>query len=482
VGALPSFAAVLAVYAVAAHLAVTRGTGTDSDYLTAGRSAGRMLVGLSAGAASASGFIMTGAVGAGYAIGLSALFMPLSWFAGDLLFWSLFPARIHRLAKRHGCETVPALLGAAVPDPARISVRAVAALCIVVFVGLYAAGQLLAAGKTLNAVSGMPQDWAILTAALIVILYCARGGLRASMWTNALQAVVMISIACGALAFAVMDCGGWGAMLERLAVAHPSLLDPLGVAGTWPLLALFAAGFAGAALGFDLSTPQLLVRVMAGRDDREAAAARWYYLGFMQLTWCAMTLFGVAARVLLPDLGDPEQALPLYALANLPPWITGLVMAGIFSAIASTLEGQFLVLSSSVAVDIAPALRARLPGRQLDAAATAAVGLVLGVLTMGVAATVFDLIIFAANALSAAFAPVMLILLTGSRATPASLKWAMTVGVLVAVAWRWAGWDRMLLEALPGIVAGLAAHRIVLLAGARGMLRRRDAADSAAVD
>lgn len=462
--ALFSFAVVLIAYAVIAEFALARGTGSEHDYLLGGRASNRVLVGLSAGAASASGFIMTGAVGSGYTLGLTAVFIPLAWFFGDLVFWSLFPARIHRLATRTGCETVPALLGATTPDRSRFPVRSVAAVCIVIFVGQYASAQLLAAGKTLNALFEIPRSAGILVSAIIIVAYCARGGLRASIWTNAMQAVVMVLTSVGVLAAIVMDCGGPANAIAGLAAGHPQLLDPFLVNRNWLLMALFVAGFAGAAVGFDLSTPQLLVRVMSGRDSQEAAAAKWYYLLFMQITWITMALFGMFARLALPDIADPEQALPAYALAMLPPWVVGLIIAGMFSAIASTLEGQFLVLSSSLAVDVAPSVHARLTGKfgaRLDAVVTGFVGAALAIFTLGISSTIFDLIIFSANMLSAAFAPVMLLVLYGARRTPASLKAAMCTGIVVAMSWRLLGWHTVMLEAVPGMLAGFLANYCV---------------------
>src|SRR5205085_3741281 len=47
----------------------------------------RWLVGLSAGATANSGFVVTGAVGLGYAYGLQWLMLPLSWLLGDAIFW-----------------------------------------------------------------------------------------------------------------------------------------------------------------------------------------------------------------------------------------------------------------------------------------------------------------------------------------------------------------------------------------------------------
>ena len=68
----------------------------DSDEDLAGRRLNRWFIGLSAGAAGNSGFIVTGAVGLGYAGGVHWLLMPFGWMLGDLIFWRLFPAALFR--------------------------------------------------------------------------------------------------------------------------------------------------------------------------------------------------------------------------------------------------------------------------------------------------------------------------------------------------------------------------------------------------
>ena len=77
---------------------------TAEDYLVAGRSHGKFMIALSAAASAVSGFIMIGAVGAGYMLGLKALLMPLGWLFGDIVFWMLFPDRINRRARNSNCN------------------------------------------------------------------------------------------------------------------------------------------------------------------------------------------------------------------------------------------------------------------------------------------------------------------------------------------------------------------------------------------
>ena len=60
---------------------------------------------------------------------------------------------------------------------------------------------------------------------------------------------------------------------------------------------------------------------MAAKSPNDAAKSRWIYIGFMQITWISMTLFGVLMNVFLPDITDPEQALPIFTSIHLHPML-----------------------------------------------------------------------------------------------------------------------------------------------------------------
>ena len=49
---------------------------------------------------------------------------------------------------------------------------------------------------------------------------------------------------------------------------------------------------------------------MAGRNPNEVKEAKWLYLFFGYSTAIAMLLFGMICRISIPDINNPEQALP----------------------------------------------------------------------------------------------------------------------------------------------------------------------------
>ena len=446
---------------------------TTEDYLMAGRTHGRFMVALSAASSAVSGFIMIGAVGAGYTMGVLALMMPLGWFFGDLVFWNLFPGRINRRSRDHNCNTVPEFISESVsPGEKSGLIRKYLAVAIIVLVGGYAVGQYLAVGKAVSVVFDVSMPAAIIISGVVILAYSAKGGLESSIPTQFFQALVMLITTLGMLSVATWLGGGPAQLLDTLQSTHPELLS-FKVGQSWWLSLLFFSGFAGAAFTFNMGTPNLLVRIMAARSPEEAVKSRWIYMGFMQVTWWTMSLFGLLMNVLLPEIGDPEQALPVFSQDYLHPIISGAVMAGIFASVASTLDGQILVVSSSFAVDVSPGFYQRMTrrfGLRYQSMVTIFVSCAVGTaaILLRDSTNVFDVIVMTASALGGTVGLAFFITLMRWRTSVPALLLGLAAALLTALFWRQYGLSQHLLEAAPSFIAGLITHQfIVKINGAR---------------
>jgi sodium/proline symporter len=466
---LLSFSFFVVVFLGVGAFAAKRSAPNDVDYLLGSRSFGTWFIGLSAGATGNSGFIMLGAVGMGYTMGLSGVIMALAWFLGDLLFWSFFPEKFNRVARDRDCSTIPELLSSGIPGRGSVAIRQLAGLLIVVLIGAYTAAQFSAAAKTLNVFFDLNMNVGIVVSALAILAYCTTGGLRASLWTDVVQAIIMLGITTGMLTSAYAAAGGFSAIQEGLNAIDPSLTNFTGTFTTWTLIA-FVLGYAAAGFGFGISQPQLLVRLLAGRSPEETRKAKWIYLLFIQYTWLCMALFGMAARLLIPGIDDPEQALPIYAFENFNPWLVGVILAGIFSAIASTADSQVLVSSSSLAIDVAPGFYKKMSARfgvRYQQVVTVAVGMLAALAAIFFSSNVFTLIIFALSTLASSLGPAMFNVILKRPTNTLAISSCMVAGLAVAVSWRMLGYNEMLNESLPGFLTGLVVHDIVVRLSSR---------------
>ncbi|MEO1561130.1 MAG: sodium/proline symporter [Cyanobacteria bacterium J06632_19] len=440
-------------------------TNSDSDYLLGNRSFGKLFIGLSAGATSNSGWIMTGGVGFGYSMGTYSLLMALGYLLGDLTFWSLFPDKISKTSIQQDSQTVPELIGLSVKNPrGKKMIATIVAILTVIFVGAYISAQFTAAAKTLNAFFGLKFEWGVVVAAASILVYCVTGGIRASIWTDVVQAFVVMFVSYSMLVVGIMAGGGVTQIIDSLYNIDPQLVD-ITLNRTWWSLVAYVCGFIASGLGFNLSQPQFLVRLMAGKSPEEVKQARWIYLGFAYSTYLAMMLFGIICRVLLPNITDPEQALPLYAIENFNPILVGIVLAGVFSVIASTADSQILVCSSAVARDISPSLyhkMSRRYGVKYQQFITLLVGIISVFAAIFTNSSVFGLILFAIGALAGSIAPAMLITILKRRTHSTALTSMMLLGLTIAIAWRVIGLNSIINEAVPAIIISLIFHEILM--------------------
>lgn len=460
-----TFIVFVAIFLWIGALAAKVSDNTETDYRLGNRSFGKFFVGLSAGATGNSGWIMVGAVGLAYTVGISSLWMVIPSLLGDFVFWKFFPHKINQLSVEQDSQTVPEFLGNTVKQPhGKRIITVIVALITIVFIGAYTAGQFAAAAKTLDVFFGVDPKIGAIIAAASIMIYCVTGGLRASVWTDVVQAFVVMFVCFGMLVVAIIAGGGIPAIISKLNEIDPNLTNLTAGYTTWTLLASIV-GFFFLGFAFHLSQPQTIVRLLACRSPEETKQARWIYLIYAYSTWVAMVLFGMICRVLIPNLQDPEQALPFYAIENFSPVFVGIVLAGVFSVIASTADSQLLVCSSALARDLYPPLYRQMSkkyGVKYEQAATFLVGIIAVIATLNISTTVFDLILFAAGAVAGSIGPAMLIALLKRRTNYIALTTTMLAGLTTTIIWRILGYSSIMYEIFPGFVVGLFLHEILM--------------------
>jgi len=457
-----SFLLFLGLFAVIGLSSALKSRGTKSDYYLASRSIPPSLVGLSAVATNNSGYMFIGVIGYTYSTGLASIWLMIGWILGDFLASTLVHARLRRRTERTGEVSFAGVLSNWHGSPSPILQRLIA-LITLVFLLSYASAQLVAGSKALQVLFGWPHWGGAVLGAVLVLLYCYAGGIRASIWTDAAQSVVMI-LAMGILLYtATQAIGGTGAAITEMKAVEgfmdlfPKDLVVPGLAGG----ILFAVGWGFAGMSV-VGQPHIMVRFMALDDTSNMIRAKfWYYLWFIAF-YAMATGVGMLSRIYLTDPGtfDPELALPIMALKLLHPFLVGLILAGVFAATMSTADSLILSCSSALTHDL-------LPQNIED---TRLIKLGTGVITFAALGwalfnrqSVFSLVIMSWSGLASAFAPLLIFKCFGGRPERAVSILAVLAGLATALAWRMIGWNDALYEGMPGILAGLLVLSIPLL-------------------
>lgn len=449
-----SFLGFLAIFVIIGVSSVLRSRGTKKDYYLASSDISPGLVGLSAVATNNSGYMFIGVIGYTYATGLAAVWLMVAWILGDFLASTFIHSRLRKATQDTAESSYAGVLSNWFGQNDKALQRLIALISLI-FLLAYAGAQLVAGSKALQVLLDWPHYAGALMGAVMVTLYCFAGGIRASIWTDAAQSVVMIVAMALMLVVATMSLGGLDGAISQmrdvdgfLNLFPDDLIFP-GIAGG----VMFALGWMFAGLSV-IGQPHVMVRFMAlNKSGRMRQARVWYYVWFVAF-YCMATGVGMLSRVYLgdPSSFDAELALPTMAVELLPPVLVGMVLAGIFAATMSTADSLVLNCSAAVTHDLLPH---EIENTLVLKLTTVVIVFVALLWALTSTESVFSLVIFAWSGLASAFAPLLMVLSLGYKPSQKLSIIAMLTGLAVALGWRFAGWHNAVYEGLPGIISGL---------------------------
>ncbi|WP_185235336.1 sodium/proline symporter [Teredinibacter franksiae] len=448
-----SFVGFLLCFTCIGLASLWRSRGTKEDYYLASGNVHPWLVGLSAVATNNSGYMFIGVIGYTYATGLASIWLMVGWITGDFVASLFVHNRLRQATERSGEISYAGVLSHWYGQNFTALQRLIGLVSLLLLL-TYAAAQLVAGGKALHVLLGWPLWAGSVAGAILVSLYCYAGGIRASIWTDAAQSIVMIIAMGMLLVVAVVNLGGASSAIEQMHAVEgfmdwlpKDLVLPGWLGGGLFILSWLFAGFSV------IGQPHIMVRFMALNDSSNMRQAKlWYYLWF-SVFYCMATGVGLLARIYLSDTGafDAELALPTMALELLPPVFVGLILAGIFAATMSTADSLVLNCSAAITHDILPHNIERTRLLKLTTLLITGVALLLALSNNQ---SVFSMVIMAWSGLASAFAPLLLFLCLGKRPSQMASIVAIITGFAVALSWRLLGLHGMVYEGLPGIVVG----------------------------
>lgn len=467
--AIIAFVLFLGLFTVIGIASNSKQRGDDIDYLMAGRDVSPLLTALSAAATKYSGYMFIALMGYIYTYGLSAIWLACGFLFGDLLVFFIVHAKVRQQAEKTNAMSFADLISRWHGGEYK-KLRLVIGIISLVFLATYAAAQFNAGGKALQVLFGWHFNVGIIIGALLILSYCLTGGLRASIWTDAAQSVVMMLALLILLYSAVDASGGVSMFIDKLQNVSPAYLD-LGVErfGSLHATALFAIGWLFNGVGVT-GQPHIMVRFMALDQPSNMTKTGIIYFSWSALFLATIVLVGLSTRVFITNVADfdAELALPTLATMLLPAVSVGIIMGGIFAAIMSTTDSQILSCSAVISEDFKLG--------QSNAAKpwiTLFVTLVSLSISLFASASVFTLVILAWSALASTMGPLVIIQALGKRPSEWMALLMMAVGLATAMLWRHYGLNVQVYEALPGILVPLLLFVLVskILPSATGKLQ-----------
>ncbi len=465
-----SFLFFLAIFVAIGVASSLQARSTTDDYLVAGRSVAPWLAALSAVATNNSGFMFIGQIAYTYRVGIESVWMMVGWVVGDLVAWLFVHPRVRSHSEAAGVATLPALLGSHRDGSSRRFIVVLAGLLTFVLLGVYAAAQLKAGSTALQTLFGWDPRIGAIIGAVIVVLYCFSGGIRASIWTDAAQSFVMIVAMATLLIAASLELGSPADVWSNLKSQDPTLVEfmPSNLAFGFAmyLLGMTFGGFGA------VGQPHILVRFMAIRSVDDIHRARQVYFLWFIPFFVASIAVGLYARALMPDLLDipltaglsesaaTELAMPEMARRLLPDVLIGLTLAGLFAATMSTADSQILVCSGAITQDINPRWKDSYIAAKLATLAVTSLALSIALFA---GQGVFSLVLIAWSALGAGLGPALILRLFHVPLSSLTVALMMATGVGTVIVWNFLGYDAAIFKIMPGMIASFGVWGISLL-------------------
>jgi solute:Na+ symporter, SSS family len=224
-----------------------------------------------------------------------------------------------------------------------------AILMMISFIVLVA-GNFAASGFILSAVLHIDFFWAMLIAALVVLVYTFAGGLFSSAYTDIFQIYLAIGAFWAAFIFFAGGFSGvdFGTILGN---APPSYLDLSGLTDMGNGALVNWAGILALGLG-DIVALDFMERVFAAKDGKTARRGAFMGGGLTALTIIPTSMMGIVALYFLPNLADPFTAYPDLAINHVPFAIGVALLMGVLGASMSTANGGLLAISSVMSRNI----------------------------------------------------------------------------------------------------------------------------------
>jgi len=322
--------------------------GTGEDYFLATRSIGPFILLMSLFGTHMTAFSLLGASGEGYRTGIgvfglmassSAIVVPAVFFFIGTRAWAV--------GKRCGYTTQAQLIRG------RWNSGALGLLVFVALVALlipYLLIGVMGAGITLADISGgaVPTWAGGLVISLVVLVYVTYGGLRGTAWANTFQTLVFMTLGAVTFVYVANTMGGLSTALARIAETDPRLLirgdgfSPVKYL-TYSFIPLSAAMF-----------PHLFMHWLTASKLRNFRTTVVAYPICIAIVWIPSVLLGVLGNVDFPNLTAPQSNAVMVRLISFhaPDLLAGLLGAGVFAAVMSSLDSQVLSLGTMFTKDI----------------------------------------------------------------------------------------------------------------------------------
>ncbi|MDC6386735.1 Na+/glucose cotransporter [Flagellimonas taeanensis] len=365
----------LALIAVAAWVVLQKNKDTE-DYFLAGRNVGWFVIGASIFASNIGSEHVVGLAGTGFESGTPMAHYELHAWIVLLLGWLFLPFYI-----RSGAFTMPEFLEKRFDSRSRwfLSIFSLVAYVLTkVSVTIYAGGIVV------SELLGIPFWYGAIGVVVFTGIYTIVGGMKAVIYTETLQTVILILGSLTITYLGLQEVGGWGQLRETVTSVSPDhfnmwrpMSDP-----QFPWTGLLIGGTI-VGIWYWCTDQYIVQRTLAANNIKigRRGAIFGAYLKLMPiLIFLIPGIIAFALTIQNPEVFNvdrADRAFPMLVKTLLPVGLKGLVAGGLMAALMSSLASVFNSCSTIFTMDIYKKLRPEKTERELLTIGKVATGIIV---------------------------------------------------------------------------------------------------------
>ena len=330
-----------------------------SDYFLSGRSETWLAVGAAIFAANIGSEHLVGLAGAGAESGMAMAHWEMQGWMILILGWVFVPFYM-----RSQVFTMPEFLERRYNEKTRWLLSIVQMLSYVI---AKVSVTIFAGAVVFESFLGVDFWTGAIVLIVITGIYTIFGGLHAVMYTEALQAIILLGGSIILTISGLIQVGGWDNLMHSVTPDHLNMFRPLSDPDFPWLGILFASPIVG--VWYWCTDQHIVQRCLAGRNEQQARRGTIFAAYLKLLPFFIFMIPGLIAYALVNSgkiqLADSNQAFPTLVKVLLPVGVRGILAGGILAALMSSLASVYNACSTLFTLDIYKKIKPQTTDKEL---------------------------------------------------------------------------------------------------------------------
>jgi SSS family solute:Na+ symporter len=361
----------LAVIAAISIWSIKKAKDSPSDYFLANRNLGWFVIGASILASNVGSEHIVGLAGTAASSGVVMGHYELHSWIILTLGWVFVPFYMRSMV-----YTMPEFLERRFNAKARWLLSIIQLISYVI---AKAAVTIYAGALVFNSLLGVDFWTGAIILVVVTGVYTIFGGLHAVMYTEAIQAIVLL-LGSAVLLFIGLDkVGGWGTLMHSLPKEKLNMFQPLSNPDfPWAGI-LFASPIVG--LWYWCTDQHIVQRCLAARNEKEARRGTIFAAYLKLMPFFIFMIPGLIAYTLHQqgkiNMTDTDVAFPTLVKEIMPVGLRGLLAGGLLAALMSSLASVYNACSTLFTMDIYKKIKPEASNHELVRVGRIATGFVV---------------------------------------------------------------------------------------------------------